>query len=759
MNFKGPIQILIESRLTDAVDRYAQQFVDKYKISYDKAVNTINRLAQEDPSGNHKYLDWMIKHIFDSSDFIQQTQQVIRVVKKFHENLGKINEKAIKSAQEGTIEKMPETIFKAPKNIESYPDVIWLDIVASNAQHNLSKKQLRDVVRNETDKLYEDGELLIVTPRSNRSSCYYGAGTKWCVTSKRTSSYWDRYTATGFLIFILNKTNNDRKAAVHIKHDGDVSFWDIRDNNIKVSDAFKIKYNDGSLFIPFKAQEFFKKLFLSDFTKYKKTFLYLFGAETTLRELLDRGLDPIDIYDNLDTTIALINTGFPALFPEDGYKRMFEYYLSKGLPPEQNMSVKEIKDAFSDMGKGIKDVFNYYNQTYKENPEHSRYNPLRIMSHEDLVEVFGGHIPFIKYLLDPDSPDYSEFGLTDWYSIDDLLEMFDDDFVNFVAFLEDNDAMDFLDEMTELQQYKIYYKLYKSTEDPEKKKQYWNKIYEVIPKSDVRFNGDGSVTLEVDGWIDFVNLFAEGGRDINYRYVANNVLGDGLDWEPYSDIVLDWYNEVWDATDDENIQYIRKRINEKIDKGDKIEIWVSPWGDEDEYEEWIQADGEDGMFYLTKERLAEIGDNDLGTIIQHTDEFEDWKNEMTWAFENGYNAATLNNYWVAYHQAILDIIGAKESKWHNTGRYKHYKSGDNEYKNEIIELHFPNIDYWPVVNAYVKCESSYAEVFEYSSYLKLLEDILTNCDYEGGLLAPHVNEWPNHDDVEKYYNEDLPGRF
>ena len=48
-------------------------------------------------------------------------------------------------------------------------------------------------VKNESDRIYEDDRFLIVQPYSHGASCYYGAGTKWCTTTKDDTRYFDKY--------------------------------------------------------------------------------------------------------------------------------------------------------------------------------------------------------------------------------------------------------------------------------------------------------------------------------------------------------------------------------------------------------------------------------------------------------------------------------------------------------------------------------------------------------------------------------------
>jgi len=75
-----------------------------------------------------------------------------------------------------------------------------------------TKNELKTIARSETTKIYEgplDGyNVLIVKPLSYRASCHYGATTKWCTASKKTTLNFDSYTKRGDLYYIIFKDEN-----------------------------------------------------------------------------------------------------------------------------------------------------------------------------------------------------------------------------------------------------------------------------------------------------------------------------------------------------------------------------------------------------------------------------------------------------------------------------------------------------------------------------------------------------------------------
>ena len=85
-----------------------------------------------------------------------------------------------------------------------------------------TNKQLKNEVKGSTKRVFENDKVLIVRPLSFESSCYYGAGTKWCTTSKDNPSYYENYSSTGGLYYIILKNippeNQFYKIALHLKY-------------------------------------------------------------------------------------------------------------------------------------------------------------------------------------------------------------------------------------------------------------------------------------------------------------------------------------------------------------------------------------------------------------------------------------------------------------------------------------------------------------------------------------------------------------
>jgi hypothetical protein len=116
------------------------------------------------------------------------------------------------------------------KDINAYPSIDEL----KNGLKTYEEKIRRNVKQVEgADIVYEDRKYVIVTPKTYKASCYYGAGTKWCTASSATSSHYNDYMRDGRLFYIIDKTKPTSdtlyKVALLQKFDGDQSFWDAPD--------------------------------------------------------------------------------------------------------------------------------------------------------------------------------------------------------------------------------------------------------------------------------------------------------------------------------------------------------------------------------------------------------------------------------------------------------------------------------------------------------------------------------------------------
>jgi hypothetical protein len=245
--------------------------------------------------------------------------------------------------------------------------------------------------------------------------------------------------------------------------------------------------------------------------------------------------------------------------------------------------------------------------------------------------------------------------------------------------------------------------------------------------------------MVVDSWVDFAEMFED--CDSQYSicsHLAQRILNEDEDyWEPYYDITMDWYDEVWTLvnkdTYDEIIQYIKEKYIGKT----------------------ITLDGEE--MELTQELLDSwIGDSDvLGHIIEDVYEFEDIKTSLEHSYESAYNTAARDNIWKATKNAITDLFG--EGKWES---YEVKKMGGTATRHRLL-FDVTGI-FSEVIEAYFQdyCDLEYDREceFEYGGFFDNVRMLMYE-EIWNEELNPTYDEYPNDDDIYMYFNDEASERL
>ena len=88
-------------------------------------------------------------------------------------------------------------------------------------------------------KIHEDGEWLLIRPLTFKSSCKYGANTKWCTTTEHNQEYYNKYAKKGVLVYCINKKTGYKVAAFYSldKNEPEFSYWNQKDTRIDSTDS------------------------------------------------------------------------------------------------------------------------------------------------------------------------------------------------------------------------------------------------------------------------------------------------------------------------------------------------------------------------------------------------------------------------------------------------------------------------------------------------------------------------------------------
>lgn len=218
--------IIIEGKKDDV----AKQL--KMKFEYDAPF--IDQMLSIDPTG-YKYVDYIgrqlekiIPKLAGEKGGLNVSQQsgiqsiLSNVIPWFHRNQNKITEDDVWKAEtnfrnaNGETVSNIEGISRQPKDINQYENPSFITFLMNVVDERKTEKELEREAKSQVTKLYEDDDVLVVMPKSYVSSCYYGANTKWCTTTRGSSGYFEKYSRDGKLYYFINKRTG-LKRALYIK--------------------------------------------------------------------------------------------------------------------------------------------------------------------------------------------------------------------------------------------------------------------------------------------------------------------------------------------------------------------------------------------------------------------------------------------------------------------------------------------------------------------------------------------------------------
>jgi len=289
--------------------------------------------------------------------------------------------------------------------------------------------------------------------------------------------------------------------------------------------------------------------------------------------------------------------------------------------------------------------------------------------------------------------------------------------------------------------------------------------------ADIKYE-NGRYYLMMDDFCDFKEWFSyrENGSQgfyMNQWIFAQAFCGEDNFFEPYSDVVYNWIDQVWELVEEnkELYNYVVDYITENL------------VGDE------MRLDNEEKILTL-EDVLTWSADSDvLGEVINELDVFEDLKWDLESSYENAYNTFVVDNMYKVSKDAITDIVGNGERK--DVELYNYYSESNYnanklvfdvtnilpDYLHNSIEYCIDNRckPYWNPENYDFEEAETEEEAFEHfcdecmdrpfddhGSFLSFMKEIL---EENGDLLNPSVDDYPSNNEIKDYFIENVHGRF
>lgn len=211
---------LVNLILEDKKERIIDKFRSQLEPIGDEAIQYAEKIIDQDPSVTNKYSEWAIKKFITiGGKFSLQhaTDEINKAVKNYHSIVDRLSkekvEKIVGGDESGTAfnsEDSKNKVLKNPKDINSFDTLYELQKFLTLYDRFQFLSDQEEKSKKESEKLYEDDRFLIIRPLSHTSSCYYGANTKWCTTTRDNDDYFNKYTSKGKLYYIIDKKSSDK---------------------------------------------------------------------------------------------------------------------------------------------------------------------------------------------------------------------------------------------------------------------------------------------------------------------------------------------------------------------------------------------------------------------------------------------------------------------------------------------------------------------------------------------------------------------
>ena len=278
--------------------------VEELRAKYPSvAKSTFTKFENADKTPTKKYLEYMLKTWVtrDEIPMYITTTGIISLVESFDELLPYITNKDIYSKEY---------------------DFSTLRVVVDRA---FDAKEEKTFVREENvNVLMETDKILLVRPKTHKGSLKYGANTRWCTAAKRDVETFRRYTRTGFLAYLIDKTGtkakNYEKIALYAEYSSrplndNITFYNAYDSSVHEynlnhggwnhEELFQIMMTFRYAFMKFKeikkdvdtVDSFMKTLSALNFSSLEQSLQnlelntntdYIFNAKQTVDEFLNK---------------------------------------------------------------------------------------------------------------------------------------------------------------------------------------------------------------------------------------------------------------------------------------------------------------------------------------------------------------------------------------------------------------------------------------------------------------------------------------
>jgi len=196
-------KLILEARIDDIKAKYPLKLHGKIDV-----------LSEKDPSSNNKYLEWLAKQTLRAT--LQELKEINggNYLNPEGDDLTDdyyarnwtnwaIQNENEKRVLFDNIDYFHNYIRKFEKrDINQYNTWQNFNEEVEKAKLKLSRKEIK---QSGVIKIFEDDDFLLLTPLTHQAACRYGSNTRWCVSMRGYSGYFESYFTQGPIFFLMDK--------------------------------------------------------------------------------------------------------------------------------------------------------------------------------------------------------------------------------------------------------------------------------------------------------------------------------------------------------------------------------------------------------------------------------------------------------------------------------------------------------------------------------------------------------------------------
>jgi len=460
-------ELLIESRYKDAL-AYAQNFnkgakqfkvkdvidqmsATQVEILKNGAARAIEYVRESDPSGDNKYLMWVARYI---------RKDIMRRLQKYGKQWGTnpvvwndpvaepggpydpdVIAKSIADLNVDSVINLVEPIKNyhmlkqrnfIKKDIYDYDPTTEVGDFKNDVELGMRKlrdkedqDKLKKQAAGEADDLLETEDYAVIRPNTEGASCYYGWGTRWCISARESRNYFNQYSGEGksfyFVMFrhLPNSSPYKKVALVYGKDQGS-----YETDPEQVFDALDEETGEVGL-IEAITENLLHRIFRES-DVFEKTRNKIKGLES--QEDRDERLN-----DMKDMIARMIEDPTEDDIPDETVLKIANYLFPDTYSEVIDLEIQPLQEKFDEL------VQEAYGDITGNAAYHAEENPAGPKG-DDYEKVFDQYAPFTNIYVS-----YDEYDTNSWYWDANFRIALDDPHLADLAIPEDVDMDDFAD--------------------------------------------------------------------------------------------------------------------------------------------------------------------------------------------------------------------------------------------------------------------------------------------------------------------------